>query len=71
MDYNHYRAHSSLYYMAPTAFGELCLEQGSCSLRLTQDKESAGKVEKTITIKCYGWYNEKMACVGTMCYYIL
>ncbi|MHC4060458.1 MAG: IS3 family transposase, partial [Planctomycetota bacterium] len=36
MDYNHYRPHSSLDYMAPAAFAASCLEQGSGSLRLTQ-----------------------------------
>jgi hypothetical protein len=71
MDYNQYRPHTSLDYMAPAAFGAMCLEQGSCSLRLTQDKEGAGKVEKTLTIKCCGWYNGEMACVGMTCYYIL
>lgn len=40
MDYNHYRPHSSLDYMAPAAFAAICLEQGSGSLRLTQDKQS-------------------------------
>ena len=40
MDYNHYRPHSSLDYMAPAAFASRCLEQGSASLRLTQDKEN-------------------------------
>ena len=40
MDYNHYRPHSSLDYMAPAAFAAMCLEQGSGSLRLTQDKEN-------------------------------
>ena len=40
MDYNHYRPHSSLDYMAPAAFGAMCLEQGSGSLRLTQDEQS-------------------------------
>ncbi|MHC5075928.1 MAG: integrase core domain-containing protein [Planctomycetota bacterium] len=29
MDYNHYRPHSSLGYMAPAAFAARCLEQGS------------------------------------------
>ncbi len=38
MDYNHYRPHSSLDYMAPAAFAAKCLEQGSATLRLTQDK---------------------------------
>jgi transposase InsO family protein len=40
MDYNHYRPHSSLDYMAPAAFGAKCLEQGSGTLRLPQDKEN-------------------------------
>ena len=40
MDYNHYRPHSSLDYMAPAAFAAMYLEQGSGSLRLTQDKEN-------------------------------
>jgi transposase InsO family protein len=40
MDYNHYRPHSSLDYMSPAAFASRCLEQGSASLRLTQDKEN-------------------------------
>jgi transposase InsO family protein len=39
MDYNHYRPHSSLDYMAPAAFAAKCLEQGSATLRLAQDKE--------------------------------
>ena len=40
MDYNHYRPHSSLDYMAPAAFAAKVLEQGSATLRLTQDKEN-------------------------------
>jgi hypothetical protein len=40
MDYNHYRPHSSLDYMAPAAFAAKCLEQGSATLCLTQDKEN-------------------------------
>jgi transposase InsO family protein len=40
MDYNHYRPHSSLNYMAPAAFAAKCLEQGSATLRLPQDKEN-------------------------------
>jgi transposase InsO family protein len=40
MDYNHYRPHSSLDYMSPAAFASRCLEQGSATLRLTQDKEN-------------------------------
>ncbi len=39
MDYNHYRPHSSLGYMAPAAFAAKCLEQGSATLRLPQDRE--------------------------------
>jgi len=39
MDYNHYRPHSSLDYMAPAAFAAKCLEQGYGTLRLPQDKE--------------------------------
>jgi len=44
MDYNHYRPHSSLDYMAPAAFAAKCLEQGSASLRLPQDKENACEI---------------------------
>ncbi len=40
IDYNHYRPHSSLDYMAPAAFAATCLEQGSAPLRLAQDKQS-------------------------------
>ncbi len=40
MDYNHYRPHSSLDYMSPAAFAAKYLEQGSATLRLTQDKEN-------------------------------
>ncbi len=40
MDYNHYRPHSSLDYMAPAAFATKCFEQGSATLRLAQDKEN-------------------------------
>ena len=40
MDYNNYRPHSSLNYMAPAAFAAKCLEQGSATLRLPQDKEN-------------------------------
>jgi len=44
MDYNHYRPHSSLDYMAPAPFTAMCLEQGSGSLRLTQDKENCCEI---------------------------
>ena len=40
MDYNHYRPHSSLGYMAPAAFAKKSCEQGSGSLRFAQVKES-------------------------------
>jgi len=40
MDYNHYRPHSSLDYMAPAAYATMLLEQGSATLRLTQEKEN-------------------------------
>ena len=39
MDYNHYRPHSSLDYMAPAAFASRCIDQGSATLRLDQYKE--------------------------------
>jgi transposase InsO family protein len=38
-DYNHYRPHSNLDYMAPSAFAAKCLEQGSGTFRLAQDKD--------------------------------
>jgi hypothetical protein len=38
MDYNHYRLHSSLDYMAQAAFPATFLEQGSGTLRLPQDQ---------------------------------
>jgi len=44
MDYNHYRPHSSLDYIAPAAFAAMCLEQGSATLRLTQDKENSCEI---------------------------
>jgi len=40
MDYNHYRPHSSLDYMAPAAFAAKCLEEGSASLRLPQEEDT-------------------------------
>ncbi len=39
MDYNHYRQHSSLDYMAPV-FTAKCLEAGCATLGLTQDNEN-------------------------------
>ncbi|MBL7214296.1 MAG: transposase [Phycisphaerae bacterium] len=45
MDYNHYRPHSSLDYMAPAAFAAMCLEQGSATLRLPQDRENMCDME--------------------------
>ena len=39
MDYIHSRPHSSMD-MAPATFTAICLEQGSSSLHLTQDKEN-------------------------------
>jgi len=44
MGYNHYRPHSSLDYMAPAAFAAKCLEQGSATLRLPQDKENVCEI---------------------------
>jgi transposase InsO family protein len=44
MDYNHYRPHSSLDYIAPAAFAAMRLEQGSGSLRLTQDRQSEREI---------------------------
>ncbi len=44
MDYNHYRPHSSLDYMAPAAFAAKCLEQGSATLHLSQDKENTCEI---------------------------
>jgi transposase InsO family protein len=43
-DYNHYRPHSSLDYMAPAAFAAKCLEQGSTTLRLPQGKENTCEI---------------------------
>ena len=39
MDYNHYRLHSSLGYMAPAAFAASCLEEGFATLCLLQDRK--------------------------------
>ncbi len=44
MDYNHYQPHSSLDYMAPAAVAARCLEQGSATLRLIQDKENSCEI---------------------------
>ncbi|MHC4285507.1 MAG: integrase core domain-containing protein [Planctomycetota bacterium] len=38
MDYNHYRPHSSLDYIAPATLEAKCLEKGSSTLRLNQEK---------------------------------
>ena len=40
MDYNHYRPHSSLGYMAPAAYAAKFFEEGSASLRLPQSREN-------------------------------
>ena len=40
MNYNHYRPHSSLDYMAPAAYAARCLDQGSPTLHLGQDKQN-------------------------------
>jgi transposase InsO family protein len=44
MDYNHYRPHSSLDYMAPAAFAKKCLDQGSATLRLAQDRKYSREI---------------------------
>ena len=44
MDYNHYRPHSSLDYMAPAAFAKKCLDQGSATLRLGQDRKNSCEI---------------------------
>ena len=44
MGYNHYRLHSSLGYVAPAAVAAKCLEQGSATLGLTQDKENSCEI---------------------------
>jgi transposase InsO family protein len=44
MNYNHYRPHSSLDYMAPAAFAKKCLDQGSATLRLAQDRECSREI---------------------------
>ncbi len=44
MDYNHYRPHSNLDSMAPAVFAAKCLEQGSATLRLPQDKENTCEI---------------------------
>ena len=47
MDYNHYRPHSSLDYMAPAAFAAGCIGPDSATLRLSQcmDKERKTLIE--------------------------
>jgi hypothetical protein len=42
MDYNHYRPHSSLAYMTPAAFGQLCIET---DCRRTQRKQLNRSIE--------------------------
>ena len=44
MDYNHYRPHSSLDYMAPAAFAKKCLDQGSATLHLAQDRKYSREI---------------------------
>jgi putative transposase len=44
LDYNHYRPHSSLDYMAPAAFAAKCFEEGSAPLRLPQGRENACEI---------------------------
>jgi hypothetical protein len=44
IDYNHYRPHSSLDYTALAAFAATCLEQGSVTLRLRQDRENSYEI---------------------------
>jgi hypothetical protein len=44
MDYNHYRPHSSLDYMAPVAFVAKCLEKGSATLHLPQDRKGTCEI---------------------------
>jgi hypothetical protein len=53
MDYNHYRPHSSLDYMAPAAFAVKCLEQGFATLRLPQDQEIQLRYSHS------NWYNKR------------
>ncbi len=50
MDYNHYRPHSSLDYMAPAAFAAGCIGPDSATLRLPQctDKECKTLIETGI-----------------------
>ncbi len=44
MDYNHYRPHSSLGYMAPAAYAAKFFEEGSASLRLPQSRENTCEI---------------------------
>jgi hypothetical protein len=44
MDAIIFRMRSGLEYMAPAAFAAKCLEQGSATLRLTQDKENCCEI---------------------------
>jgi len=47
LDYNHYRPHSSLDYMAPAAFAAACIGSDSATLRLSQcmDKKRKALIE--------------------------
>lgn len=46
MDYNHYRPHSSLAYMTPAAFAQLCIETDCC-----KDNAKPEKVEQNYGVK--------------------
>ena len=46
MDYNHYRPHSSLAYMTPAAFAQLCVETDCC-----KDNAKPEKMELNYGVK--------------------
>ena len=46
MDYNHYRPHSTLAYMAPAAFAKLCIETDCC-----RDNSKPENVERNYGVK--------------------